>query len=142
MTIAGFAGALEVIATPHTVYLRAPQLSRRIGAATDWISARHLAGDLLRSQLIDPTGLLDLLQSHAVTIRGAPVDVLLGDDGLVRQITMRFDAPGTDGSAGSALVSLQYSDFGAPVTVEPPSEDQVTDETDVLEPLLGATTGG
>lgn len=137
--IAGFAGALDVIATSNIVYLRAPQLARRLGAGTDWISTRHPGGDLLRLQLIDPAGLLDLLQSDGATIRGAPVEVLLDDDGFVRRITMRFDAPGSE---GSALVSVQYSDFGAPVTIEPPSADEVTDETGVLEPLLGANTGG
>jgi hypothetical protein len=140
--VVGFAGALEVIATPDTVYLRAPRLARRLGATTEWISTRHSGGDQLRLHLIDPAGLLERLQSDGALIRGTPVDVLLGDDGLVRQVTMRFDAPGRDESVGSALVSMQYSDFGAPVTIVPPSADHVTDETDVLEPLFGAKTGG
>jgi hypothetical protein len=141
MLVAGFAGPLEVIATPDTVYLRAPRLARQLRAPTEWIGARRPNDDQLVSRLVDPAGVLDLLQSGRATIAGAPAEVVV-EDGLVRRITMRFDAAAGKEGAGSAVVSLQYSDFGAPVTIEPPSADQVTDETDVLEPLIGAKTGG
>ena len=52
---------------------------------------------------------------------------------------MRF-ADGSEG--GSALVSLEYFDVGAPVVIEPPAADQVTDETDAVNRLFGGTTGG
>jgi hypothetical protein len=48
-----------------------------------------------------------------------------------------------DGSdEGSVLVSVEYFDVGAPVLIDPPAADQVTDETDAFDRLFGGPTGG
>jgi hypothetical protein len=47
---------------------------------------------------------------------------------------MRFAGGGNE---GGVLVSLEYFDVGAPVAIEPPAADQVTDETDAVNRLFG-----
>jgi hypothetical protein len=128
-------GPRNVIATDETVYLDFPLLAQRLGAPTAWISVRDADPRALGLPLVDPLRVLD-----AAAQNDAEVDV--GADGLVRRITMRFDAPGNAaGSEGSVVVSVEYSDVGAPVTIEPPPAAQVTDETDAVNRLFGGTTG-
>jgi hypothetical protein len=120
----GFGDAVEIVATPGAVFVDCPYLTRLLGAPTKWISVRGAAGDIVRSWIVDPLRVLDAAGSSA---------------GLVRGTTMRF----ADGSEdGSVLVSLEYFDEGAPVDIDPPAADQVTDETDVFNRLFGGTTGG
>ncbi|HEV3227771.1 MAG TPA: hypothetical protein VGZ52_13080 [Acidimicrobiales bacterium] len=96
-----------VIAIDDTLYLDAPYLdgptgTGRRGSPTQWIKVRrpgsHIALDLL----------------HEVDTLG----------GLVPAGSIRFDAAGGE---GGAVVSLEYFDVGAPVTIDPPPPDQVTD---------------
>jgi hypothetical protein len=57
----------------------------------------------------------------------APVDVWVGEDGIVRRIEIDDD----DGS-----YSFEFFDFGAEVTIEPPPVDEVVDES-----ALGSGSG-
>ena len=120
----------RTIAIDGVVYLDFPELARRVGASTPWLSARMDGDDLLGVQSLDPARILDTLgSSDAQVERGA--------DGLVRRVTMRFDAPGEDG----VVLTVAYSDLGTPVTIEPPPPDQVTDETETLTHRTTRTGG-
>ena len=122
--VPGLDGPVSVVSTPDALFVDCPYLTRLLGAPTRWISVRGGDGESLRASIIDPLLLLDNVAT---------------DDGLVRRTTMRF----ADGSEeGSAVVSLEYFDIGAPVVIEPPAADQVTDETDAVKRHFGGTTGG
>ena len=140
--VPGLDGRLAIIATPDTLFVDCPYLAQLLGAATSWISVRGPAGELFRASVVDPLQLLDTIRSGEV-VPDNGVEIEVGDDGLVRRIAMRFDAAGTAaGAEGAALISVEYSDFGAPVTIELPAADRVTDETDAVNRLFGRTTGG
>ena len=111
----------RTIAIDGVAYVDYPALAHRVGASTPWISVRMGSDDLLGVQSLDPTHILDTLGSHDAQVERGP-------DGLVRRVTMRFDAPGEDG----VVLTVVYSDLGVPVTIEPPPPDQVTDETEAL----------
>jgi hypothetical protein len=120
----GLGTRFAVVATPEAVFVECPYLAGMLGAPTKWISVRGAGGDLVRSWIVDP---LQLVAAGE------------GGDGLLRDSTMGF-AGGSD--EGSALVSVKYVDIGAPVVIDPPAADQVTDETDAFTRLFGGTTGG
>jgi len=122
--VPGLDGPIAMVATPDAVFVDCPYLTRLLGAPTKWIKVEGAAGEIVRASFVDPWHLLDTVDRR---------------DGLVPGTTMRF-AGGPE--EGSALVSLEYFDVGAPVVIEPPAADQVTDETDVVNRLFGGTTGG
>ncbi len=71
-----------------------------------------------------------------------PVDVFIGDDGLVRRMTISFAAPaGTPGNSATATVTIEFFDFGADVSITPPPADQVTDATAKFGQLTGGIGG-
>lgn len=128
----GWAAVRRTIAVGEVLYLDAPGLAAREGVTTPWMSV-HLGhdDDPLHLREFDPARLLDRLHSKgAVVERGA--------DGLVRRVTVRFDAPGGDG----VVLTVAYSDLGAPVTIDAPPADQVTDVTDAIGRRSRRPTGG
>jgi hypothetical protein len=114
-------GVVEVVAVDGVVYVACDHLARSLGASTRWISARGSVDDVVGVAMIDPVRWLDP--------RSDATDVEVGDDGLVRSITMRFDS---DREGGSAVVSVQYLDVGIPVRINPPPPTDVTDVTGAL----------
>jgi hypothetical protein len=62
--------------------------------------------------------------------REIPVDVWIGDDGLLRQLRMSFDAT-EGGQPVSMLMTMKLSDWGRDVSVEAPPADQVFDATEL-----------
>ena len=122
----------RAIAAAGLVYLDFPALARRLGATTPWISVRADGDDVLGLRRLDPSQMLDRASSSDAVVER-------GDDGLVRRITMRFDAAGED---GGAVLTVAYSDLGAPVTIEPPPADQVSDVTEAVNRRSGRRTGG
>jgi hypothetical protein len=60
-----------------------------------------------------------------------PVDVWVDGDGLVRRAELTYTAeiqvPGSDPEQSESVVTMEFSDFGTAVEVEPPLADQVTD---------------
>jgi hypothetical protein len=73
--------------------------------------------------------LSDLTDVQLEAIRamdGTPIDVWLDDDGRILKEQFRMDMPG---GLGRAYVSIEFFDFGEPVTIEAPPADQVTDWT-------------
>ena len=121
----------RTISVDGVVYVDFPDLARRVGATTPWISAQVGDDDVLGVQSLDPTRILDTLGTRDAVVERDP-------NGLVRHVTMRFDAPGD----GGVVLTVAYFDLGAPVTIEPPPPDQVTDETEALTHRRNARTGG
>ena len=105
------------------MFIDCPYLTRLLGVPTKWIKVSGESGELIRTSFIDPLRLLGGVSR----------------DGLVPRTTMRFAGGANE---GGALVSLEYFDIGAPVVIEPPAADQVTDETAAVKRLFGGTTGG
>ena len=122
----------RAIAADGHVYLDFPALARRLGVTTPWISVQADGDDVLGLRRLDPSRMLDMASSSGATVER-------GDDGLVRRITMRFDAAGED---GGVVLTVAYSDLGAPVTIEPPPADQVSDVTEAVNRRSGRRTGG
>jgi hypothetical protein len=60
-----------------------------------------------------------------------PVDAWVDGDGLVRRLEYSYSAevqvPGSDPQKVASVVTMEFSDFGTAVDVEPPPADQVTD---------------
>jgi len=60
-----------------------------------------------------------------------PVDVWVDGDGLVRKAELTYTAkiqvPGSEPQETESVVTMEFSDFGTAVEVEPPPADQVTD---------------
>jgi hypothetical protein len=112
------------------------------GAATTHFSGSYTLREALdaapesaRSALED--ALSDL--PSGTDTREMPYDVWIGDDGLVRRMTMTFEVPGS-GSAGGGLatMTMDFSDYGEDVDITVPSDDEATD----LGDLLGAISDG
>jgi hypothetical protein len=135
--VPGLDGQLAIIATPDDLLIECPYLAGLLGASTNWISVRGPANEL-RASVIDPLQLVDTIRRGELAADDVG-EIEIGDDGFVRRITMRFDADETD---GGALISVEYSNLGAPVTIDLPAAERVTDETDALNLLFGGTTGG
>jgi hypothetical protein len=121
--VPGLDGPMAMVAMPDAVFIDSPSLTRLLEAPTKWIKVTGASGELIRTAFVDGLRLVGAISS----------------DGLVPRTTMRF-AGGANG--GVALVSLEYFDIGAPVVIEPPAADQVTDETAAVKRLFGGTTGG
>jgi hypothetical protein len=66
-----------------------------------------------------------------------PADVWIDDDGLVRKIAFEF--PATD-QPGAGAVTMELSDFGVEVTLDMPSDDEVTDIAELQSEVGGAST--
>jgi hypothetical protein len=122
--VPGLDGPMAVVATPDAVFVDCPNLTHLLGASTRWIKVSGGGGELLRTSVIEVWQLLG----------SAP-----RSGGLVPRTTMRFAGGRNE---GEVVVSLEYFDVGAPVVIEPPAADQVTDETDAVKRLFGGTTGG
>ena len=140
----------RAIAADGVVYLDFPALARRLGVTTPWISVRTGGDDVLGLRRLDPDRMLDMASSSDAVSRASSSDAVSrasssdvtverGDDGLVRRITMRFDARGED---GGVVLTVAYSDLGAPVIIEPPPADQVSDVTEAVNRRSGRRTGG
>ena len=108
----GLDGTTAIVAIPDAVFVDCPSLTRMLGAPTKWVMVRGPAGDLFRSSILDQ---------------------------LVRPNSMRFSDSTEE---GGARLSIEYFDVGAPVAIEPPAADELTDETDAVDHLFGGRTGG
>lgn len=69
--------------------------------------------------------LLRLARQHGVDTASTKIDVWIGDDGLVRRTTE------TLGGLGSATTT--FSDFGEPVHIEAPPDDETVDLSSLLK---------
>lgn len=121
--VPGLDGPAAMVAMPGEVFIDCPYLTRLLYAPTRWIKVTGDNGTRIGSSVIESLRILGGITS----------------DGLVPRTPMRF-AGGAD--EGGALVSFEYFDIGAPVVIEPPAADQVTDETAAVNRLFGGTTGG
>jgi hypothetical protein len=75
----------------------------------------------------------ELTKSGAPT--SVPVDVWVGDDGLVHQVKIDETVPVQSGGTATVQVQLDVSDYGAPASVAAPPSDQVLDVSGLLAQL-------
>jgi hypothetical protein len=65
-----------------------------------------------------------------------PADVYIDDNGMVREVSFDFSVPDSADSTGEkATLTVDLSDFGTDVGIDPPPADQVTDVTAKLAQL-------
>lgn len=68
-----------------------------------------------------------------------PIDLWVGDDGLVHRMAMDFQSenfPGTEGDEIEGMtMTFDFFDFGESVAIEAPPADQVTDISELSGPL-------
>jgi hypothetical protein len=96
------------------------------------VDTTHFSATLDLKKAMDAANITDaqrkLLKSvvDALDRSTFPVDVWIDSNGLLRKISLKFDAPTSD--AGVAVdVTVEFYDFGTPVNVEAPAG--ATDET-------------
>jgi hypothetical protein len=132
------AGDLEVPVEMRTI---GDTMYVRSGRGSKWVKSDGGTDELSQ---IDPRTMLEQLQKearevtvvgkeglqsvettryHLVDSDGAPMDVWVDGDGLVR----RMRAVDGVGTADEARVDVAFFDFGADVGIEPPPADQVAD---------------
>ncbi|HEY3670823.1 MAG TPA: LppX_LprAFG lipoprotein [Acidimicrobiia bacterium] len=83
---------------------------------------------------IDYTKVLDHLPSASAEVRdalgklgSAPADVWIDDQDRVVKMHMTIDGSASGAGAGTAELTMELSDFGVPVDVQAPPEDQTVD---------------
>ena len=108
----------------------------KVGTATiDGVDTTEYSGtiDVQKAAAALGPGYEKLLSGSKVT--SIPVDVWIGSDGLVRRLheNLSYDVNGTQATTD---LTMNLTDFGAPVTVTTPPADQVID----LSQLKGALT--
>jgi hypothetical protein len=85
-------------------------------------------------QLTEQTGMTEI-----------PTDVWVGEDGLIRRMTLNYrakvTAPGSDPQEVASTVTMEFHDFGAQVDVQPPRADEVTDVAELTAPSSGSGSG-
>ncbi len=78
--------------------------------------------------------LADLEEQGFVT-GSFPLDLWVGDDGLVHRMSVQIQASEMDGGSGedfeSMTMTFDFFDFGQSITIEPPPPDEVTDIEDL-----------
>ena len=72
-----------------------------------------------------------------------PVDVWVGDDKLVRRMTMRLSPSGANGAASAFSMSMNMDlyDYGTPVNVSAPPQSEVYDASGMINSAAGAGAG-
>jgi hypothetical protein len=72
-----------------------------------------------------------------------PVDVWVGDDKLVRRMTMRLSPSGSGAAAAnfSMRMNMDLFDYGTPVSVSAPPESEVYDASELINSAAGAGAG-
>jgi hypothetical protein len=122
--------------------LRANAKLDEVGKETlDGTQTTHYKGTLdldevAKQKGVSPETLRHLKATGAST--QLPMEVWVGDDGLVRQVKMLEELT-TGGKKASASVTIGFSDYGADVSVTAPPSDQVFDLTALAE-LAGTKT--
>ncbi len=78
--------------------------------------------------------------------RDIPFDSWIDADGLIRKVQTSFDfaalAPSgaTNPGLGAMSMQIEYFDFGAPVDIQVPSDDEVQDASSLLKGSKFTTT--
>jgi hypothetical protein len=77
------------------------------------------------------------LESYARRLRAAglesfPLDVWVGDDGVIRRLRTEYEGITTGGPEISLVTSVEFYDFGVETAIEPPPRDEVTPFGDLI----------
>ena len=71
-----------------------------------------------------------------------PVDVYIGDDKLVRRMTMRLAPSGGAAASGFEMnMTMDLYDYGTPVNVSAPPKSEVYDGSKLLSAAASGSTG-
>ena len=72
-----------------------------------------------------------------------PIEVWIDDDKLLRRMKLGYSIkiPGQAEEASFSM-RMEFFDFGTPVSVEPPPEDEVTDISELAKQFGGGAAGG
>jgi hypothetical protein len=107
----------------------------------DGVSTTHYRAEIDLDKAYDavPEQLRELAGDQRDALRGVrvPVDVWLDDDGLLRRMEYRFDAPSLgvpDAGDASMTMTMNLSDFGVDVDVQAPPESETLDMLDMAGP--------
>ena len=72
-------------------------------------------------------------QSGSADLARMPIDVWVDAKGYLKQFRYRLEVPQSDSRTGGTFeMTLTLSDVGAPVDIQPPPADQVTDIADLM----------
>jgi hypothetical protein len=79
------------------------------------------------------------LKGLDTSLADVPVDVWIDGDGLARRLVMDLDAVAAPamGAGGSATMTIEFFDYGEPVTIEIPSPEDTRPFSQVLGGLGG-----
>lgn len=119
------------------------------------VSTTHYSGQIDLQKALDELtpeerdevqGLLDFVAPDS-TLPALPVDVWIDDEGFVRRVELSLSLAELPGPAdavidGQVSVTMEFFDLGAPVDIQPPSPDQVSEFDDLFGGLGGAMIDG
>ena len=99
----------------------------KVGAATvDGVATTHYRVSVDVANALQSSGLTSpLLSAAASQLKTVHANVWIGDDGLVRRITVRYSSPG----APRMALQMDISDYGTQATIAAPPSSQVFDAT-------------
>jgi hypothetical protein len=110
----------------------------KLGRATvDGVATTHYRVTIDLAKALQSQGLTSpLLSGVAAQMKSVHENVWIGNDGLVRRVTVRYSSP----SAGAPRMAVQMdiSDYGAHVTIAAPPSSQVFDATQLAQQGLGS----
>lgn len=121
----GASGDLEEIGTEEIRGVETTHLRVTVDTAAAIEQADPSVREQLRSYA-EATGLPD----------SYPMELWIGEDGLVRRIRTVLDVAGADGAAGvTQQTTLELFDFGVDVDLDPPLREQTLELADLIEDL-------
>lgn len=125
--------------------LRASGSVTEVGTETvDGVSTTHYKATIDLSQAADKLGSDAEAWVQRLVNAGAPatipVDVWIGDDGLIRRLTMD-ESLATGAQSGDVKVTIDISDYGTPVNVTAPPASDTIDLTALASQAAAAAKG-
>jgi hypothetical protein len=85
----------------------------------DGVAVTHLRA------VVDPSALPEHAADH---VEIDPIEVWVDGDGLLRRLTTSNSFDGGPGGTGSMTMTITFSDYGAPVDIEAPPPEDVTED--------------
>lgn len=112
----------------------------RVGTATvDGASATHYRVTINLAKALRSKGITSpLLKTALAHVKTATDDVWVGKDGLVRRIRTAYGLPTVAGSPSMAM-TMDFSAYGAKVTIAAPPSNEVFDATQLAQSGLGSS---
>jgi hypothetical protein len=108
-------------------------------ATTDGVATTHYRVKIDMAKALQSKGVTSpLLKGIAAKLKTIPEDVWIGKDGLVRRLALNFSIP--QGPAPARMgMTMDFSDYGAHLSITAPPSSQVFDATQLAQSGLGST---